>query len=479
MNVGDSQYHAERTLGPADNKQVLAFPFEVPPGAGRLEITLRYAPEKVGGVENLLVPALFDPLRCRGTGHRGGALKRVVVGEGAATPGFLAGPLTPGRWTLEIEVHAVLPGDPCRMSLEIVTTPAAAVAAAPAPSVPSQPPADGSAPAAVGSAEAAGQAGWYRGDLHTHSVHSDGEGDVAGRIRAAADKGLDFFFLTDHNTVSGLVELATLGARCAGRPPLGLGGLELTTFYGHALCLGARDWIDWRVRPGDGGMPAIVRAVQEAAQLFVIAHPFSVDDPYCTGCAWHYDQVMPGPARAVEVWNGPWAGNSGNANGLALWYGWLNRGERVVATAGTDAHGAYGGRQELPFSVVYASGLNEAALLKGILGGHLYLSRAPSLVLSARSLAPWREQRAMIGDTLALPAGEAAEFACRWERCPAGSRLRIIVDGRLRSEQEVAEGGLLDWRLQAGRDHWCLAELRDPGGDMLALTNPIYLQIAA
>ena len=473
MNTGASGYHIERTLGAADNKHVLRFPFDVPPGCGRLEITLRYAPERVDGLDNLLAPALFDPVRCRGTAHRGGATKRVIVEEGWATPGFLAGPLQPGEWTVEIEVHALLPGEPCRLSLDILAAPVV-------PPVLASPPALAAALAVAAAAaatpdDAAGAPAWYRGDLHTHSVHSDGDIDVAGRIWAASEQGLDFFFLTDHNTVSGLVEMAALAAGRPAARPLGLGGLELTTFYGHALCLGARDWTDWRVRPGDGGMPAIVRAAEGEGQLFVIAHPFSVDDPYCTGCAWHFDEVLPGPARAVEVWNGPWAGDSGNEANLALWYAWLNRGEHVIATAATDAHGRYGDAQGLAFSVVYAAGLKEGALLDAIRRGHLYLSGGPRLALRAHGEQAGPDRQAMMGDTLALAPEEPAEFSCRWENCPAGARLRVIVDGQPRFTGPAGETGRHDWRLQAGQDHWCLVEVRDPAGDMLALTNPMYV----
>ena len=42
----------------------------------------------------------------------------------------------------------------------------------------------------------------YRGDLHIHSVYSDGTGTV-GEIKAYADQaGLDFIFITDHRTVN-------------------------------------------------------------------------------------------------------------------------------------------------------------------------------------------------------------------------------------------------------------------------------------
>ena len=56
---------------------------------------------------------------------------------------------------------------------------------------------------------------------------------------------------------------------------LAAGGVELTTFWGHALCLGAREWVDWRIRPGDGGMARIAAAAYASDQVFIIAHPLS------------------------------------------------------------------------------------------------------------------------------------------------------------------------------------------------------------
>src|SRR5437867_67863 len=44
--------------------------------------------------------------------------------------------------------------------------------------------------------------GWYRGDLHSHSVHSDGSNTVAEMAEAASAIGLDFLAPTDHNTIS-------------------------------------------------------------------------------------------------------------------------------------------------------------------------------------------------------------------------------------------------------------------------------------
>ena len=59
---------------------------------------------------------------------------------------------------------------------------------------------------------------------------------------AARGRGLDFMFLTDHNTVSGIESLR----RAAGPGMAVHAGQELTTFRGHALALGPERWIDWR-----------------------------------------------------------------------------------------------------------------------------------------------------------------------------------------------------------------------------------------
>jgi predicted metal-dependent phosphoesterase TrpH len=43
---------------------------------------------------------------------------------------------------------------------------------------------------------------WYRGDLHLHTVHSDGQYTVEDMVEDATSTGLDFIVSTDHNTSS-------------------------------------------------------------------------------------------------------------------------------------------------------------------------------------------------------------------------------------------------------------------------------------
>ena len=76
-------------------------------------------------------------------------------------------------------------------------------------------------------------------ELHCHSVHSDGSFSVAELLRRAYDDHLALIALTDHNTVSGHGELDDSITPA-------VPGIEWTTFFGHMLVLGARDFVDWR-----------------------------------------------------------------------------------------------------------------------------------------------------------------------------------------------------------------------------------------
>jgi hypothetical protein len=236
-----SNDHFEDHLTARDCKRHIAHPIDVPADSAQIDIDFRYAPDGAHGVSNLLTLTLFDPSGFRGAGHRGGASQRVRISAAEATPGYLPGPLPAGRWIVQIDTHMIMPGEPVHYHLDVSVSAGARADLRPDAATAAPP------PAARAVARPGRGPGWRRGDLHSHTHHSDAdERSVADLIEMARAAGLDFIFLTDHNTTAGLAEMDASTAPDL----LAAGGIELTTFWGHALCLGTRAWVDWRVRPG-------------------------------------------------------------------------------------------------------------------------------------------------------------------------------------------------------------------------------------
>ena len=441
------------TLTSQDMKKHIPFTVQVPPGTGTLTIRMSYTPHIVEEVSNLLTLTVLDPAGFRGAAHRNTEVMEVALQDNAASPGFFPGPIQPGEWTILVDTHLIMPDVPVHLELVLTgadqldpTLPSITTVEAPAVR-PSRGP------------------GWYRGDFHTHTIHSDGDWDVADLVTFALDNHLDFLTLSDHNTVTGLRPFE----RACPENLLPICGIELTTFWGHALVLGRREWVDWRIEPGRREMAQIVAEVEAQGGLFVIAHPEAIGDPYCTGCSWRYPDVRPGAARVVEVWNSPWCSSeSRNEAGLELALEWMNRGLRMVLTAGTDRHNPSYPAPGHGFNTVYAEELSEAAILHAVRLGHVVLSSGPTLTLSAQTAG----QNLMPGDSCRAQARETIHLSAGWGGCPPGSHLDLVVDGE--KHAMTTDGPSTSWDLPGGRTGWALLTLRDPDGELLALTNPIY-----
>jgi len=454
------------TLTSGDIKRHIPHTFTVPAHCTKVAIHFHYAPRNVSGMTNLLTLTLFDPDGFRGAGHRGGDTHEVAITPTSATRGYLPGALPAGEWTVQVDTHMVLPGDPVHYTIDVTVESDPNATLTPLPRV--QP---------DFSRVVNPNPGWYRGDLHSHTLHSDASWTPQDLVAAARQQGLDFIALTDHNTISPLAEMATLGDDQL----LTLGGQELTTFWGHAVCLGAHDaWIDWRVDREGRSMTTIATQLYAKGQLYIIAHPYAIGDPYCTGCRWLYTAMMPGTARLIEVWNGPWFGDhplehNCNEDGLAFYYRCLNEGRQLVMTAGSDAHGSKHYERGPGFNVVYAEALSEQGILRGLAAGHSYLSVGPVLHLQAETAGG---DTAMMGDLLPTAAHTDFMVTSNWSAASTGATLRLIVNGAVYAKAEVAAEGRQDWRVPVHGTRWCTVELRAANGSMLAITNPVFLSRA-
>lgn len=451
--------HVESTLTAGDEKRHITHAFTLGEGAQSLRIHLRYARGPVD-LGNMLTVTLFDPAGFRGECHRSGdtqgewRIHDIAISANSATPGFIAGALPAGEWCAVINTHRI--SHACSYQLHIATSDNADPSDSLDPST-------NSAQALTNLNDFSDlKSGWLRGDLHAHTFHSDGHWDVEALIAWAESNQLDFVTLSDHNTTSGLDEFR----RAAQGRLIALGGLELTTYYGHALALNVDRWIDWRI--GDGRtMHDIAGEVIGAGGAFIIAHPHAIGDPICTGCHWDYADMLPGSAKLVEVWNGgSWANESYNELGLAQYYRWLNEGHRLVATAGTDIHGQPNTREPHGFNVIFAQHGTPAGIFDGVHAGHVFLTSGPHLEITAQHE---NGHVVMMGDSM---RAKPARICAAWQGAEHAV-LRWVIDGRAVHERPIAEAGEHELHLEAIAASWCCAELRHDGR-LLALTNPIF-----
>ncbi|GMA14220.1 phosphoesterase [Deinococcus metallilatus] len=386
-----------------------------------------------------------DPLGFRGTGHRQGNRHIVELGPAHATPGYLAGPLQAGRWEVILHTHLLLSDvrGELRVDIDDHERPPFESGAPNLPAV--RPPEPGS---------------WMMGDLHCHTNHSDARWTPAELALAATERGLQFLAVTDHNTTSAREPLRALAPGL-----LQLPGIELTTYYGHAVILGLPDLHDWTRLTIHRGMRELASHVAHERGIAVIAHPLRAGDPICTGCTWTYFDWRPADTTHLEVWNGPWDG-AHNTSALELWYSLLASGHRVIATAGTDAHGpAY--HPQHGFTCTPAT--NDAAtLLEQLRRGETYLSRQSNLTFAVHTPA------GPAGLGSCAPAGRWTATVS-WRDLLPGSTLHAVSDGR-REVIPVEHTG--SHTLHPTVHRWLNFEVRLSDGSLHALSNPVFAQQA-
>ena len=451
-----TQYTFAAPLGLDDMFRHITHEFDVPHGTRAIVLEYKIDPDHpgIGPLSHQVSLSLDGPNGSRGAQHNlpWRQSTRRVISETWSDPGYTPAPIEPGVWVLSVDVFRIMP--PGNTSYEVTVTL-------------SDEPAEGP-PLPAPMPVANRGAGWYRGDLHGHTEHSDGRWSVADFLAHARARELDFVTITDHNTTSGQPWAEAL----ADDALLVMCGIEVTTLFGHCLALGARDWVDWRIKDGQT-MTDRANAIMAAGHTFVIAHPMAEGHPWCAGCHWQFADVFPGPARLVEIWNGPWD-RAKNELGLRLFQTWLAKGIRMRATAGTDIHGPMGPEERVGYNRVYAEAFTEEAILAGVRNGRNVLTNGPVVGFDARSGTHVAGIGQELGD------GSDVVLDISWEAVPEGARLEIVLgkDGEFETvhEAQISGQGDLSRPLGAlGTDDWAMLTLRCAKGEMLAITNPVFV----
>ena len=443
-------------LGLDDMSRHITHDFAVPDGTKSIALEYKIDPNHpgIGPLPHQVSLSLDGPNGSRGAQHNlpWRDSTRRVISETWSSPGYTPAPIEPGTWTLSVDIFRIMPPGNTSYSVTVTLSEEAEDGPVPPPAVavPDKGP------------------GWYRGDLHGHTEHSDGRWSVAEFLDHARDRGLDFVTITDHNTTSGQPWAEAL----ADDDLLVMCGIEVTTLFGHCLALGAREWIDWRIKDGQT-MTDRANAIMDAGYTYAIAHPMAEGHPWCAGCHWQFADVYPGPARLVEIWNGPWD-PAKNELGLRLFETWLNKGVRMRATGGSDIHGPDGAKVAYGFNRVWADAFSEEAILAGIRAGRNVITSGPILEMTAQS----GSETAGIGEELAQ--GERVRLDVNWRDVPEGAQLSVVrgSDGdsdTVHSSDVAGDGSIIVELGDLPPTSWVLLKLRSANGDMLAVTNPIFV----
>jgi hypothetical protein len=427
--------------------------FQVPPGAGTLCLTFEVDPQRVGPYGQAIGVFLHDPMGLRGTPGPGCTDSPARLGAWGATPGLAPGPLPAGTWEAEVNLNYVLEGPSCTYRLRVWLEDDMGEGIAPAPR---------DLPVAIPNTGP----GWYAGDLHMHSYHSDGRWSVPELWQAIQQRALNFFVLTDHNTLTGQIEVAAL--ETGGVLPIP--GMEVTMRHGHMLAVGAETLINWWVGRDGRSIQDVLRDVHAAGGVAIIAHPGADGSPICHGCRWEFADVDPRQVDAVEVWNSPWQLDEDNENSMIFYDTWLAQGYRVPLSGGSDEHG---GRPifapGVPTTYVYARELSRAAILEGIRAGHSVVSSGPALRLTAQA----GDAVAIPGDTLPLAGPFSLEATVANLNEPG--RLILRGNGAILAEQVLDGAGHCRFVSEQVVPGWYRAELRGlQSGAMLAISSPLF-----
>lgn len=325
------------------------------------------------------------------------------------------------------------------------------------------------------------QAGWYRGDFHTHTNFSDGYYSPRDLVEVAQSEGLDFIAITDHNTVDAFSKFDEVS------DILVIPGLELTMKEGHYNVFGLEGAFDWLpdvcVWPGylshpSGPYDTPTQLMQHLAKQGLLN---SINHPLLSPWDWlDYDTDLR-YVHCLEIFNDPvWSDNDwANPQAVAMWTQWLNAGYRITAIGGTDYHTpqlkpGYKAPQRLGLAstYVYADELSGAAILAGVHQRRVYVTLGPKVIFQACLKGKTYEIGADLGEV-----DGALEFNGTVSH-HSSVQLQLIKNGHVAARMALDDGnGALQYidKSASTDSAWYRLDVLDEQAQIVAVTNPIYV----
>src|ERR1700733_6579729 len=450
----------------ADNQTWRLVPFEVPAGTTRITVDFDYTTRDARTTIDL---GITGPDGFRG--WSGGNKRSFTISATDATPSYLPGQIRQGRWNLLLGIPNIRPDTRAEFSAQVRYEREGEV---------------GGQSGLVLRAEA----GWYRGDLHMHTAHSDGScTSLKGKmvpcpvfitVEEAVQHKLDFIAITDHNTISHYDAERELQPYFD--QILLIPGREITTYSGHANVFGPTEFLDFRSEAkGAPSINQVFSAAQAAGGVVSVNHPGDPTGASCIGCGWSVTDTDWSLVNGIEAVNGE--DPKHYEADIRFWDQQLARGYRLVAIGGSDTHRPERGTIGHPTTVVHAQELSVNGILDAIRKGHVCIDLTASHDKVIDLQASDGATQAAMGEELTAARNNRVSLAAHVTGA-SGSTLRWLLDGKELPTlpPQSLSGDSVDktatWTSD-GQRHWLRAEVRTATGTLQLLSNPIFLNWAA
>lgn len=352
--------------------------------------------------------------------------------------------------------------------------------------------------------------GWYGGDMHSHSIHSDGRQSPTEIAYAMKGVGLSWGMLTDHNSCAGKSEwlanraddfIPILGNEISTEPS----NQSVVNGYGHLnqtfiekldgtfpdiKNIWAREVFD-----DHSDLQSIIDATHNQNGIICINHPFQSWDWVGRFKSWNHVKDF----DAIEVWNGEpphsitvneWDTLGINITTWAMqsWFEILNAGNMIPGFAGSDCHDIYGsgaypkGKFNWsstignPRTYAYIEKFDEENIKNSVKSGNLFLTSGfgPILLVKANNKIPGEIVEVTKGDDVTIDVN----VLCNYPLAEYDEAIRIIQNGKvvkfLATESELTYKNSIE--LSVDSDCWIIVEALGQW-PMASITNPIYIDV--
>ncbi|MDR2535041.1 MAG: CehA/McbA family metallohydrolase [Treponema sp.] len=425
----------ERSYTKDDQRTYRKLPFDVPQGIDRIELEYEYPrfvevsfPEGKGRREaNIIDIGLYDD---QGTlyGWSGSQSQKIFVSAAGSSPGYRRGGIRSGQWAAALGLYKIEAALNISVTIRLIPK----------------------------------ERRLLRGDLHIHTVNSDGVYTTAQLIEAALIGGLDFIALTDHNTLIQNTEIGNPQRLSV------IAGMEYTNYRGHAnfyFQSPVPEFKDNLLSNSFDEMSGTFRRAKAAGALISLNHIC------CDLCPWEFGYTG-FDFDMLEVWNGPM--KESEIKALSFWHQRLLEGKKISIVSGSDTHRPELGRTVgFPCTFVYADSSGTEDILNALAEGRSFLAFSPQGPIIELTI-----DGAGLGETALFRAGMTGTF--KVSSVKQGDLIKLInrkeavtmtvsFDGDY--EQIFPVEDALFYRLEVHRR--LLGRLLP-----VALSNPVYIQEA-